>query len=62
MILPSGAYTVWLDSAMRDVERVQALLTTYPAEAMMAYPVSTKVNNPAYDAPDLLEPLAPVSR
>ena len=62
VILPPNAYTVWLDPAVRDVEAVQSLLTPYSADAMIAYPVSTRVNSPANDAPDLLEPLAPVSR
>ncbi len=62
VILPPDAYTVWLDSAVRDVERAQALLTHYPADAMMAYPVSTRVNNPAHDLPDLVEPLASATR
>ena len=56
--LPTDAYTLWLDPAMRDVEPVQALLTPYPAEEMVAYPVSTRVNNPAYDAPECIAPLA----
>lgn len=46
---------------MRDVERVQALLTPYPADAIIAYPVSTRVNSPAHDAPDLMTPLTTVS-
>jgi len=58
VILPPSAYGVWLDSAMRDVETVQALLTPYPANEMIAYPVSTRVNNPAYDAPECIAPLA----
>ena len=55
-------YGVWLDPAMRDVEPVQALLTPYPAEEMVAYPASTRVNSPANDAPDLVEALSSVSR
>jgi len=58
VILPSDAYTVWLDPAMRDVDPVQALLTPYPAEKMMAYPVSTRVNSPANDLPECVAPLA----
>lgn len=58
VILPPDAYNVWPDPAMRDVEPVQALLTPYPADEMIAYPVSTRVNNPAYDAPDCIVPLA----
>ena len=57
VILPPDAYNVWLDPAMRDVERVQALLTPYPAEQMIAYPVSPRVNNPADDAPECIVPL-----
>ncbi len=57
MILPPDAYAIWLDPVVRDVEPIQALLTPYPADAMVAYPVSTRVNNPANDAPALVEPL-----
>ena len=57
VILPPNAYNVWLDSAMRDVDFVQALLTPYPAEHMVAYPVSTLVNNPANDTPACIAPL-----
>ena len=57
VILHRDTDTLWLDPAVRDVDRIQALLTPYPAEEMVSYPVSTRVNNPAYDAPDLLEPL-----
>ena len=62
VILPPDAYPVWLDPAVRDVEAVQVLLTPYPADAMVVYPVSTRVNNPAFDSPDLMEPLASASR
>jgi putative SOS response-associated peptidase YedK len=57
VILPPDAYNVWLDPAMRDVEPVQALLMSYPAEEMIAYPVSTRVNSPAYDSPECIAPL-----
>jgi putative SOS response-associated peptidase YedK len=32
------------------------VLAPYPSEGMRAYPVSTRVNDPANDAPDLVEP------
>jgi putative SOS response-associated peptidase YedK len=57
VILPPAAYNVWLDPAMRDVEPVQAPLTPYPADEMVAYPVSTRANNPGYDAPECITPL-----
>ena len=43
---------------MRDVEPIQALLTPYPADAMIAYPVSTRVNNPANDSPECIAAVA----
>jgi len=43
---------------MRDVEPVLGLLMPYPADEMVAYPVSTRVNNPAYDTPECIAPLA----
>ena len=58
VILPSSAYRLWLDPAMRDVDPVQALLTPYPADGMITYPVSTRVNNPTYDEPECIAPLA----
>ena len=58
VILPSNAYGAWLDRTVSDVPTVQALLTPYPADEMIAYPVSTRVNNPAHDTPECVLPLA----
>ena len=58
VILPSSAYGAWLDPTVSDVPTVQALLTPYPADEMIAYPVSTRVNNPAHDTPECVLPLA----
>lgn len=57
VILPSSAYGLWLDRAVRDVDIVQAVLTPYPADEMLAYLVGTRVNNPAYDSPECIVPL-----
>jgi putative SOS response-associated peptidase YedK len=56
VILPPDAYSVWLDPTTRDAEPLQILLTPYPADAMTAYPVSTRVNNPTYGSPACIEP------
>jgi hypothetical protein len=32
-----------------------------PAERMMAYEISTRINKPGYDAPDILDPVPPVA-
>jgi putative SOS response-associated peptidase YedK len=57
VILPASAYALWLDPRVQEVERLQPLLCPYPAEEMMVYPVSTRVNNPANDSPDCIEPV-----
>ncbi len=57
VILDPGDYDLWLDPAIQEVERLQPLLRPYPAEALTAYPVSTRVNNPANDHPECVEPI-----
>ncbi len=47
----------WLDSDQSETERLTALLGPYPAGEMEAYPVSSRVNSPANDSADLLEPV-----
>ncbi len=56
VILAPEDYDRWLDPAIQEAERLQLLLRSYPAEAMTAYPVSTRVNNPANDHPECVEP------
>ena len=36
------------------------LLVPFPAELMMMWPISTRVNKPAHDDPSILEPFEPV--
>jgi len=57
VILDSRDYDLWLDPNVQDAERLQPLLCPYPADAMAAYPVSTRVNNPANDTPDCIAPV-----
>jgi putative SOS response-associated peptidase YedK len=57
VILPSASYSRWLDANLRDLEPLRALLRPYSAEEMVAYPISTKINNPANDSADLIVPL-----
>lgn len=47
VILPSSAYSNWLDPSSRSSNTLQDLLIPYPADEMIASPVSTYVNNPA---------------
>ena len=53
VILDKTALWSWLDpsAALPDLQR---MLLPYPAEAMTHYPVSRRINNPAYDAEDLI--------
>jgi len=56
VILPRSAYAAWLDPAERAPQDLQRLLSPYPAEEMVAYPVSTLVNSPANDLPECIVP------
>lgn len=53
VILPREAYAMWLDPAVKDREALESLLVPY-AGAMEAYPVSTAVNKPGPNGPELI--------
>ena len=55
VILDPSNWETWLDPTNKDQTTLLALLQPYPAKAMMAWPVSTHVNNPRHDAPDCRE-------
>lgn len=57
VILPPKDYAQWLDSAPQKPEGLQHLLAQYPAGEMTAHPVSTLVNSPANDRPELVQPI-----
>jgi len=57
VILPASSYDRWLEPAEVDPSRLEALLQPYPAEDMIAYPVSTLVNSPANDLAACIEPV-----
>ncbi len=54
VILDPTDYEAWMDPKLQDPERLKAFLRPYPAERMRAYPVSTRVNNPKNDQPELV--------
>lgn len=56
VILPRNAYAQWLDPNEQAPERLQPLLTPFPAEEMTAYPVSTFVNNPHNESAQCIAP------
>lgn len=57
VILQPRDYDLWLDPKLQEPARLQAALRPYPPEAMEARPVSTRVNSPFEDEPDLITPL-----
>ena len=57
VILPAERYDTWLDPKA-EPEAVKALLTSYPAEEMRAYPVSTAVNSVKNNRADLIASVA----
>ncbi len=59
VILPPEAYEPWLDPAIQEPAELQSLLVPYEASEMIAHPVSRRVNAPANDDPDCIEPVDP---
>jgi putative SOS response-associated peptidase YedK len=57
VILPPAAYAAWLTPGELPTVEALALLQPYDAAQMKARPVSTRVNSPAVDAPELVLPL-----
>jgi len=55
VILQPGDYTRWLDQTPQTPQMLQPLIAQYPAEAMTAYAISTLVNSPANDRPELIQ-------
>lgn len=54
VIIPEAFYRRWLDPHTSP-EKLQGMLRPYPPERMTAYPVSRRVNSPAFDHPDCLK-------
>jgi putative SOS response-associated peptidase YedK len=56
VILPRQAYDRWLDPDPVSSGSLDGLLSPYPAEEMVAYPVSRYVNDPGNDTPECIKP------
>ncbi len=56
VILHPRDYAKWLDAAPQTPENLQPLIKPFNADVMSAYPVSTLVNKPANDMPELVVP------
>jgi putative SOS response-associated peptidase YedK len=56
VILHPRDYAKWLDVSPQTPENLQPLIKSFPAGDMSAYPVSTLVNKPSNDSPELVVP------
>ena len=56
VIIEPEDYDLWLDPEPNPEQGLH-LLRPYPAEKMVAYPVSTIVNNPRNDVPECVQPI-----
>jgi len=54
VMLARGEERAWLEE--EDPDALRSMLDPYPAEAVVAYPVSTAVNDPRNDSPAVVEP------
>jgi putative SOS response-associated peptidase YedK len=58
VILSPADYDRWLDPAIHEPDKLLPLLRPYPADAMLAVPVSVRVNNPKNDDAECVAPAA----
>jgi putative SOS response-associated peptidase YedK len=57
VILEPEDYARWLDSTPQRPEDLSQLLKPFPADKMSSHPVSTLVNSPSNDRPELVVPV-----
>ncbi len=57
LIVSPKDYELWLDTTVKDVAKLEHVMQPYPAEEMMAHPVSTRVNKPENEREELIEPV-----
>jgi putative SOS response-associated peptidase YedK len=56
-LIPPDQYGLWLDPRCQDTDKLAKLLRPYPSKDMLAYRISTIVNNPRNDVPQCVEAL-----
>ncbi len=57
VILPAKSYDLWITPEDRQPAQLNGLLVPYPANEMVAYPVSKMVNRPELDTSELIKPV-----
>ena len=60
VILPRELESLWLDHDIRDYAALGGILTPYITDEMEAYEVSSLVNSPANDGPEMVVPVGQV--
>ena len=58
VVLKPEGWPAWLGEEHADAPHLKALLTPYPSEEMVAWPVSPRVGNVKNNDPSLIEPIA----
>ncbi len=58
VILKARDYGQWLDAKEKDTDKLQKILSPYPASEMIAYQVSKSVNTPSNDSPELVSKIS----
>jgi putative SOS response-associated peptidase YedK len=58
VILHPQEFDQWLDRDLTEYEELKQVFQPYPADLMDIYQVSTTVNSPRNDSPELIKPLA----
>ena len=59
VILRRELESLWLDHDMQEPDSLTGVLTPYPFELMEAYEVSSLVNSPSNDGPEVIAPVGP---
>ncbi len=57
VIVSPENYEFWLDPAVQDVALLRPIFRPFPGDELAAYPVGTRVNDPASDDPSYIEAL-----
>ena len=60
VILPRELESLWLNHDIQDPAALDGILRPYPAEAMEVHEVSSLVNSPANDGPEMVVPVGQV--
>ena len=56
LIIKPAAWPTWLGEGPADVPCLKALLSPYPSDEMISWPVSTRVGSVKNNDPSLIEP------